>query len=104
MKWLQAFLKPGTMFKVGDERQAYALQTPEPAVCFALCCGGHSDPAVMSPESSLPISVVYIQSKFRPLTWYIFHDCHKRIFWDTTWLAIQVFLKLWKVLKWGSML
>ncbi|KAH8948674.1 hypothetical protein BDL97_11G105500 [Sphagnum fallax] len=44
--WLQAFLKPGTMFKVGDERQAYALQTPEPAVCFALCCGGHSDPAV----------------------------------------------------------
>jgi hypothetical protein len=103
-QWLQAFLKPGTTFKVGDERQAYALQTPEPAVCFALCCGGHSDPAVMSPESSLPISVVYIQSKFRPLTWYIFHDCHKRIFRDTTWLAIQVFLKLWKVLKWGSTL
>jgi hypothetical protein len=45
-QWLQAFLKPSTTFKEGDERQAYALQTPEPAVCFALCCGGHSDPAV----------------------------------------------------------
>ncbi|CAM6035581.1 unnamed protein product, partial [Sphagnum compactum] len=45
-QWLQAFLNPGTMFKVGDERQAYALQIPEPAVCFALCCGGRSDPAV----------------------------------------------------------
>jgi hypothetical protein len=49
---MQAFLNPGTIFKVGDERQAYALQIPEPAVCFALCCGGHSDPAVMSLESS----------------------------------------------------
>ncbi|CAM6041271.1 unnamed protein product [Sphagnum compactum] len=45
-QWLQALLNPGTKFKSGDERWAYALQTPEPSVCFALCCGGCSDPAV----------------------------------------------------------
>ncbi|KAH9550543.1 hypothetical protein CY35_10G077400 [Sphagnum magellanicum] len=39
-QWLQALLNPGTKFKLGDERWAYALQTPEPSVCFALCCGG----------------------------------------------------------------
>ncbi|KAH9566253.1 hypothetical protein CY35_04G121600 [Sphagnum magellanicum] len=45
-QWLQALLNPATKFKVGDERRAYALQSPEPAVCFALCCGGYSDPVV----------------------------------------------------------
>ncbi|CAM6017859.1 unnamed protein product [Sphagnum balticum] len=45
-QWLQALLNPGTKFKSGDERWAYALQTHEPSVCFALCCGGCSDPAV----------------------------------------------------------
>ncbi|CAK9194829.1 unnamed protein product [Sphagnum troendelagicum] len=45
-QWLQALLNPGTKFKSGDERWAYALQAPEPSVCFALCCGGWSDPAV----------------------------------------------------------
>ncbi|CAK9875291.1 unnamed protein product [Sphagnum jensenii] len=45
-QWLQALLNPTTKFKVGDERRAYALQIPEPAVCFALCCGGYSDPVV----------------------------------------------------------
>ncbi|CAM6023277.1 unnamed protein product [Sphagnum balticum] len=45
-QWLQALLNPATKFKVGDERRAYALQCPEPAVCFALCCGGYSDPVV----------------------------------------------------------
>ncbi len=49
LKWLQALLNPGTKFKSGDERWAYALQTPEPSVCFALCCGGWSDPAVIIP-------------------------------------------------------
>jgi hypothetical protein len=48
-QWLQALLNPGTKFKLGDERWAYALQTPEPSVCFALCCGGCSDPAVIIP-------------------------------------------------------
>jgi hypothetical protein len=48
-QWLQALLNPGTKFKSGDERWAYALQTPEPSVCFALCCGGWSDPAVIIP-------------------------------------------------------
>jgi hypothetical protein len=48
MKWFQALLNPGTKFKAGDERWSYALQTPEPAVCFALCCGRSSDPAVIS--------------------------------------------------------
>jgi hypothetical protein len=48
-QWLQALLNPGTKFKLGDERWAYALQTPEPSVCFALCCGGWSDPAVIIP-------------------------------------------------------
>jgi hypothetical protein len=48
-QWLQALLNPGTKFKSGDERWAYALQTPEPSVCFALCCGGCSDPAVIIP-------------------------------------------------------
>jgi hypothetical protein len=45
-QWLQALLNPTTKFKVGDERRAYALQSPEPTVCFALCCGGYSDPVV----------------------------------------------------------
>jgi len=42
------------------------------------------------------------QSIFRSLIWYIFHDSRKRIFWNTTWLSIQVFLKLWKFLQMGQ--
>jgi hypothetical protein len=45
-QWFQALLNPGTKFKAGDERWSYALKTPDPAVCFALCCGRSSDPAV----------------------------------------------------------
>eukprot|EP01018_Ginkgo_biloba_P032072 Gb_16429 [translate_table: standard] len=45
-QWLETLLSPGIKLKVGDERQAYALDHPEPLVCFALCCGGYSDPAV----------------------------------------------------------
>ncbi|MCO5612042.1 hypothetical protein L7F22_066304 [Adiantum nelumboides] len=45
-QWLQNLLLPGSKFKAGDERRSYAIETSEPLVCFALCCGGRSDPAV----------------------------------------------------------
>lgn len=45
-QWFQSFLSPGTKFKTSDERRAYGLHTQEPLVCFALCCGGRSDPAI----------------------------------------------------------
>lgn len=45
-QWLQNLLLPGSKFKASDERRTYAIETPEPLVCFALCCGGRSDPAV----------------------------------------------------------
>ncbi|XP_019446749.1 PREDICTED: uncharacterized protein LOC109350077 isoform X2 [Lupinus angustifolius] len=35
-----------TKFRVGDGRQAYAIEHPEPLLHFALCSGNHSDPAV----------------------------------------------------------
>eukprot|EP00250_Pteridium_aquilinum_P013712 c21524_g1_i4 orf=623-2161(+) len=44
-KWLQTFLSPGSKLR-GEELRAYAIHHPEPLVCFALCCGGRSDPAV----------------------------------------------------------
>ncbi|OIW09743.1 hypothetical protein TanjilG_14266 [Lupinus angustifolius] len=34
-----------TKFRVGDGRQAYAIEHPEPLLHFALCSGNHSDPA-----------------------------------------------------------
>lgn len=45
-QWLQSLLSPGSKFKAGDERRAFTIDSPEPLVCFALCCGGRSDPAV----------------------------------------------------------
>ncbi|CAM6093562.1 unnamed protein product [Calypogeia fissa] len=45
-QWLQTLFTTGPKFKAGDERKAYALDKPEPLVCFALCCGGRSDPAI----------------------------------------------------------
>ncbi|KAG0605815.1 hypothetical protein M758_9G089700 [Ceratodon purpureus] len=45
-QWFQSLLSQGTKFKTSDERRAYGLHTPEPLVCFALCCGGRSDPAI----------------------------------------------------------
>lgn len=45
-QWFQSLLSQGTKFKTSDERRAYALYAPEPLVCFALCCGGRSDPAI----------------------------------------------------------
>lgn len=45
-QWLRLLLSPRTKFKSGDERQAYAIEHPEPLLHFALCSGSHSDPAV----------------------------------------------------------
>ncbi|XP_057872883.2 uncharacterized protein LOC131079034 isoform X1 [Cryptomeria japonica] len=46
LQTLQTLLSAGMKFRAGDERQACTLNHSEPLVCFALCCGGHSDPAV----------------------------------------------------------
>ena len=46
VKWMQSLLLSGSKFKSGDERRSYAIKNSEPLVCFALCCGGWSDPAV----------------------------------------------------------
>lgn len=43
--WIQALLSPVSKLR-GAHRQAYALDKPEPLACFAICCGGQSDPAV----------------------------------------------------------
>lgn len=45
-QWLRLLLSSRTKFKAGDERQAYAIDHPEPLLHFALCSGSHSDPAV----------------------------------------------------------
>ncbi|KAJ7538011.1 hypothetical protein O6H91_11G031100 [Diphasiastrum complanatum] len=45
-QWLQTLLSPLTRFKATEERRAFSLYRLEPLVCFALCCGGRSDPAV----------------------------------------------------------
>ncbi|XP_055806513.1 uncharacterized protein LOC129875105 [Solanum dulcamara] len=45
-QWLRLFLSYRGKFKAGDERQAYAIEHPEPLLHFALCSGNHSDPAV----------------------------------------------------------
>ncbi|MCD7472231.1 hypothetical protein HAX54_013257 [Datura stramonium] len=45
-QWLRLLLSSRGKFKAGDERQAYAIEHPEPLLHFALCSGNHSDPAV----------------------------------------------------------
>lgn len=45
-QWLRLLLSSRGKFKVGDERQAYAIEHSEPLLHFALCTGNHSDPAV----------------------------------------------------------
>ncbi|KAK9284357.1 hypothetical protein L1049_023528 [Liquidambar formosana] len=45
-QWLRLLLSSRAKFKTGDERQAYAIEHPEPLLHFALCSGSHSDPAV----------------------------------------------------------
>lgn len=46
MQWLRLLLPSRTKFKIGDERQTYIVDRPEPLLHFALCSGSHSDPAV----------------------------------------------------------
>ncbi|XP_042493327.1 uncharacterized protein LOC122072950 [Macadamia integrifolia] len=45
-QWFRLFFPTKTKFKAGDDRQAYAIEQPEPLLHFALCSGSHSDPAV----------------------------------------------------------
>ncbi|KAI5080810.1 hypothetical protein GOP47_0003993 [Adiantum capillus-veneris] len=45
-QWFQSLLSPVSKLRVGHHRQVYALDKPEPLACFAVCCGGYSDPAV----------------------------------------------------------
>ncbi|GMI86428.1 hypothetical protein like AT5G66600 [Hibiscus trionum] len=45
-QWLRLLLSSRTKFKSGDERQAYAIEHPEPLLHFALSLGNHSDPAI----------------------------------------------------------
>ncbi|KAI5057777.1 hypothetical protein GOP47_0027792 [Adiantum capillus-veneris] len=46
-KRLHSIVSPASLKKLtGAERQAYAIQHPEPLLCFALSCGARSDPAV----------------------------------------------------------
>ncbi|MCO5583392.1 hypothetical protein L7F22_037303 [Adiantum nelumboides] len=44
-QWIQALLSPVSKLRTIN-RQAYALDRPEPLSYFALCCGGYSDPSV----------------------------------------------------------
>lgn len=45
-QWLQSLLLTGMKSRGGEELRVYALEHPEPLVCFALCSGSFSDPAV----------------------------------------------------------
>ncbi|XP_043709253.1 uncharacterized protein LOC122658386 isoform X2 [Telopea speciosissima] len=45
-QWYRLFFPTKTKFKAADDRQAYAIERPEPLLHFGLCSGSHSDPAV----------------------------------------------------------
>ncbi|CAL9116999.1 unnamed protein product [Musa acuminata var. zebrina] len=45
-QWLRLLLFSQVKIKDGDEWKTYAIKNPEPLIRFALCSGGHSDPAV----------------------------------------------------------
>ncbi|KAF5745643.1 hypothetical protein HS088_TW07G01235 [Tripterygium wilfordii] len=45
-QWLRVLFSSKIKFKIGDARRAYALEHPEPRLCFALCSGSYSDPVV----------------------------------------------------------
>ncbi|XP_076937917.1 uncharacterized protein LOC143605826 isoform X1 [Bidens hawaiensis] len=45
-QWLRVLLSSRNKFKIGDARQGYAIDHPEPLLHFALSSGCHSDPAV----------------------------------------------------------
>ncbi|XVF00643.1 hypothetical protein REPUB_Repub04eG0018700 [Reevesia pubescens] len=44
-QWLRFLFPSKTKFKVGDPRRAYAIESQEPLLHFALCSGSYSDPA-----------------------------------------------------------
>ncbi|KAL9661044.1 hypothetical protein QQ045_025863 [Rhodiola kirilowii] len=45
-QWIRKLVPSRPKFKTGHERQAYAIDNPEPLLYFALSSGSHSDPAV----------------------------------------------------------
>ncbi|KAK4774043.1 hypothetical protein SAY87_029062 [Trapa incisa] len=45
-QWVRLILSSKTKFKTGDDRQAFAIDHPEPLLHFALSCGSRSDPAI----------------------------------------------------------
>ncbi|XP_071710807.1 uncharacterized protein [Rutidosis leptorrhynchoides] len=45
-QWLRLLLSSKTKFKMGNGRQGYAIDHPQPLLHFALSSGCHSDPAV----------------------------------------------------------
>ncbi|XVE94092.1 hypothetical protein REPUB_Repub01dG0251100 [Reevesia pubescens] len=45
-QWLRFLFPSKSKFKVGDPRRAYAIESPERLLHFALCSGSYSDPAV----------------------------------------------------------
>ncbi|XP_039058159.1 uncharacterized protein LOC120201657 isoform X1 [Hibiscus syriacus] len=45
-QWLRFLFPSKTKFKVGDPRRAFAIESQEPLLHFALCSGSYSDPAV----------------------------------------------------------
>ncbi|KAI3934697.1 hypothetical protein MKW92_003455 [Papaver armeniacum] len=49
-KWLRMLFSPKSKFKALNDRQAYAIEHPEPLLNFALCSGSHSDPARVTQE------------------------------------------------------
>ena len=51
LQWIQSLLSPVSKLK-GTYRQAYGLERSEPLVCFAICCGGRSDPPVIRSNSN----------------------------------------------------
>ncbi|CAI0429390.1 unnamed protein product [Linum tenue] len=45
-QWIRLLIPSRSKFKLGDERQGYTIDHPEPLLHFALSSGSHSDPAV----------------------------------------------------------
>ncbi|KAL4568645.1 hypothetical protein LXL04_024260 [Taraxacum kok-saghyz] len=45
-QWIRLLLSSRRKLRARDDRQAYAIDHPEPLMHFALCSGCHSDPAV----------------------------------------------------------
>ncbi|XP_038682438.1 uncharacterized protein LOC119982905 [Tripterygium wilfordii] len=69
-QWLRVLFSSKMKFKIEDGKRAYALDHPEPRLCFALCSGSYSDPAVRVYTSKRVFEELetakeeYIQSSF----------------------------------------